>query len=1020
MRSFKHYIALVLIFFCYLTSYAHDFEVDGIYYNITSSSNLEVEVTHWSSFIEPSYQNSYTETSNTTPYSGNIIIPEIVKYNNKSYTVVGIGQYAFGVQGNYSATNITTIMLPNTIKTIGARAFCGCKSLTNVRLSDSIISMDYAAFAECTNLSEVTLSSSLTEIPDAAFQSSGIRTINIPNKVNKIGWGAFASCEDLESIVIGKDVTKMNGAIYSCPKLKEVFYLGEKLPDTGSCFDMCHSSLEQYLVRNYISFDTNVFTYTGVTPTTSWSNNLKQLNCELDFPELQKNAGYHEVICSAGFSGSVEFVCEIPYKYTINKALLTITANNKNKTYGDENPVFDASFSGFVNNEGKGDLLKFELTTTATTSSDAGTYPILVSAEAKNYDITATNGTLTIGKAPLTATVNSSEKVYGDENPTFSVTYSGLKNNDTNPNPTQNVTFTTDANLLSDVGTYPVTVVGGEFKNYEITKYVSGTLTINKAPLTITCNDATKVYGDVNPTFSFTYTGLKNNDTEEKAFSLKPSVDTDITRRTGVGEYEIIGSNAASKNYKLEYVKGTLTITKAPLSITANDATRVYGEANPVFTFKYEGFKNDETEEVLIHAPIATSVGRTADVGEYNIVPDGATASNYNISYNNGTLTITKAPLEVTVNNASRIYGETNPEFTCRYTGFKNDDDASCITTQPTVVTDATVESPVGTYTLSASNGSAKNYEFKKYTNGTLTIGQAELKVMADNIHMTYGDAVPTLTYTCSGLKNNDTNASAFSKVPSLNCTVSSASNCGEYAIQVSGGASINYIVSYENGIMTVDKRELVSMVGNYTRPYNTENPQFGIKYSGFVNNDNESHITTEPTISCAADRTSDTGDYEITLYGGNAQNYSFAFVNGTLTVEKAEQEIVWEQDFENVAVGEQIELTAHATSGLEIEYSVSNESIATLYTAGKNRIFLDCVSEGTVIVKAKQSGNNNYYSTIKLSKTIKIGDTSGIENIAKDTPAGSDIKKYNLNGQQVTNSAKGIIIVNGKKYLRK
>ena len=995
MRNFKYYIVMVLMSLCCTESYAHDFEADGIYYNITSMANLEVEVTHWGKC-------SGDEGDNTTPYSGNITIPQQVTYNNRQYTVVGIGKSAFGTyhigSSRYHGTSITGIVLPNTIRYIGNSAFCKCENLTNIELPKS-----------------------LTSINDYAFYYSKLKGIIIPDNITVI-YGSTFSYSNLEYVVFGKNIQTVNDyAFSSCSKLREILFTGSSdiIPARSLVFANCTQTIETYIVRRRIIFDKKEFTYNGIEPVTNWENNLKQLDCSLVFPELPKDAGEHEVICTANFSGYVNFVCDIPYKYTINKAPLTITANNKSKTYGDENPSFDATYSGFVNDENKSVLSKCELSTTATASSDAGTYPIKVLADAKNYDITAVNGTLTINKAPLTATVVSSEKVYGDENPAFAVTYSGLKNNETNPKTTKAFSYTTEANKLSGVGSYPVTASNGEFKNYDVTKYIAGTLTVKKASLTISCNDATKVYGDVNPMFSFTYSGFKNNDTEDDAFTLKPSVDTEVNKRSTVGEYEIIGSNAAAKNYSLEYLKGTLTITKAPLTITANDATREYGNANPTFTFKYDGFKNDETDAVLSEKPTATSVGRVSDAGEYNIVSDGASATNYDISYGTGKLTITKAPLEVKVNDASRLYGESNPEFTFSYTGFKNDDDASVIGSQPTVTTDATTDSPVGTYTLSASDGEAKNYDFKKYTSGILTIGKAELKVIANNQYMTYGDVQPTLTYTCSGLRNSDTNESAFSKVPSLNCSATATSNCGEYPIQIGEGTSNNYVLSYEDGTMTVDKRELVATVGKYTRPYNTENPAFEVKYTGFVNGDDETKITTKPTVSCEATISSDTGDYEISLYGGNAQNYSFAFVNGKLTIEKAEQDIVWEDTYENVVVGDQIELTAKVSSGLDIEYTISDESIANIYTAGKNKVFLDCQKEGTVILKAKQSGNNNYYSSVVLSKTIVIKQPSGIQNITNSLNDPT-VRMYNINGQRVNDNSKGIVIINGKKYLRR
>ena len=140
---------------------------------------------------------------------------------------------------------------------------------------------------------------------------------------------------------------------------------------------------------------------------------------------------------------------------------------------------------------------------------------------------------------------------------------------------------------------------------------------------------------------------------------------------------------------------GTLTVTKAPLSATANNASREYGEANPNFTGTLTGVKNNDA----ITASYASTATAASDVGTYDIVPSlndpNSKLANYQTPVlTNGTLTVTKAAaIKATANNASREYGEANPNFTGTLTGVKNNDAITA-----SYASTATAASDVGTY----------------------------------------------------------------------------------------------------------------------------------------------------------------------------------------------------------------------------------------------------------------------------------------------------------------------------------
>jgi hypothetical protein len=113
------------------------------------------------------------------------------------------------------------------------------------------------------------------------------------------------------------------------------------------------------------------------------------------------------------------------------------------------------------------------------------------------------------------------------------------------------------------------------------------------------------------------------------------------TTTSPAGVYPIVIKKGSVGNSIVSYINGTLTITKAPLTIKAGTYTRKQGEENPVFSLTYEGFKEEETEDVLIKKPsVSTSAIKESKPGEYSIIVSGAISQNYEITYVNGILIV--------------------------------------------------------------------------------------------------------------------------------------------------------------------------------------------------------------------------------------------------------------------------------------------------------------------------------------------------------------------------------------------
>ncbi len=284
----------------------------------------------------------------------------------------------------------------------------------------------------------------------------------------------------------------------------------------------------------------------------------------------------------------------------------------------------------------------FTYTPAAGTVLHVGTHTLTVvftPTDTTSY-LPATNTvSLAVTKKTLDVTADDQTKVYGSANPTLTVSYSGFVNSDTPASLTTAPTATTAATAASPVNTYVITPAGGVSPDYAFA-YHTGTLTITPKGLTITANDKTKVYGAANPTLTVSYSGFVNSD-DETSLSPQVSINTAVTAATPVGAYAIVPSAALNPNYSISFVNGTLTVTPAALSITADDASRLFGQANPTFTASYVGFLNgDTTNNLTTQVTLATTATISSPVGSYPITASAAAGTNYNITFHAGTLTI--------------------------------------------------------------------------------------------------------------------------------------------------------------------------------------------------------------------------------------------------------------------------------------------------------------------------------------------------------------------------------------------
>lgn len=232
------------------SAYAYDFKVDGICYDVISTTDLTCKVV----------RGYYSDE--------NIVIPAKVQYKNKTLDVTSIADEAF-----CECKSLQSIELPNSIMSIGKDAFYKCETLQSIKIPNLVTSIGYGTFSNCTSLQSIELPNSVKSIGEYAFIGcTSLQSIELPNTVTYIGSSSFQACKSLQSVEIPNSVTYIGPlAFYFCTSLKNI-KLSESLEKIYyGTFNNC-SSLEtivvpgsveqieqykqyQYMSREYYTFE---------------------------------------------------------------------------------------------------------------------------------------------------------------------------------------------------------------------------------------------------------------------------------------------------------------------------------------------------------------------------------------------------------------------------------------------------------------------------------------------------------------------------------------------------------------------------------------------------------------------------------------------------------------------------------------------------------------------------------------------------------------------------------------------
>jgi len=334
------------------------------------------------------------------------------------------------------------------------------------------------------------------------------------------------------------------------------------------------------------------------------------------------------------------------------------------------------------------------------------------------------------------------------------------------------------------------------------------------------------------------------------------------------------------------------------LKATIANASMTYGDSLPGFLVSYSNFFGSDTAGIVSGTVLATAATSTSGAGTYSITGSGTSATSasgraYAVAYVPGTLTVAKAALTATATDQSVTYGGTVTQA-ISYAGFVGSDGAASLTTAPTVTSGTSTLAGVGTYanTLTPSGGVSGNYSFT-YAPGTLTVTQAPLTVTANNQSMTYGGAMPSLSFGYAGFVGSDS-AASLTTAPTVSSATAATANAGTYAntLTASGGVAGNYSFTYVPGTLTIDQRALTWSVANAASTYGTLAGLGMATLNGVVGGDtvNTTVNAYDGASATTLAATTPVGTYLQRVTAVDNANYSLAGAGnteGTLTIDQ-------------------------------------------------------------------------------------------------------------------------------------
>ena len=836
--------------------------VDNIYYRLYKDNTAEV-------------------TDGILNYTGDIIIPATITYEDVTYTVNAIANNAFaddnGVTsisipatitkvgvgaftdcGGLTAVHITDIaswcditfenrfdnplyyahrlylndeeltelVIPTGVSSVANFAFYGCTSLTSVSMSDDVTSIGLAAFHDCTNLSSVYMTNSVTTIGGAAFSGcSSLTDLSLSSSLTSIFDYTFANCEKLGQIVIPQNVSSIGeNAFKGCTNVTDIFCMPETVPTIGA------NSFEEVLYTSATLFVPGI-SLASYMDATTWKNFADII--PIAGTEVAEGSGtkddpfnpYAAILYVKKLGADVVSDEEIYVKGTICYIKDEFTTRYGNATfqisgYGAKAAdLFTAYRTLYVGNRNfvNGD------------EQIAIGDEVVICGKVKWYQ----------GLIP--ETVERASYIYSLNGHTATVsepTGSGTSTDPYNAAAANAYIRSLSPNVVSTDEVYvkgKICAINNEFDVFD-----------NSA--TFYLSDDGTTTGDLFFAYRTQYLGGRNFTNGDQQIT----VGDDVVVRGKVILYQGGLPETYEYNSHIHSLNGIMLADIDGISYAINTYTNTAEVLNGVTA--YSG-------EVAIPSSI-TDDGQT-----YSVTSIGSTAFS-------GCSGLTAVTIPSTIGNI----GE-QAFFGC--------DALTTITSnieEPTAIYNVFPGTVLTTATLYVPYLKKAVYQaivgWRDFSNIEESPGGDVITITARNYEREYGDENPTFEYEVAGGTADGGNAI-------VTCEATANSPVGTYPIVVGRGDVANTYATFIEGTLTITKAPLTVTAQSCSKKQGEDNPAFELIYTGWKLTDDVSVLTALPVAATDATKDSPAGEYAITVSGGSAQNYSFVYVGGTLTIEE-------------------------------------------------------------------------------------------------------------------------------------
>lgn len=529
------------------------------------------------------------------------------------------------------------------------------------------------------------------------------------------------------------------------------------------------------------------------------------------------------------------------------------------------------------------------------------------------------------------------------------------------------------------------------------------------------------VYGDALPTYTLTFDKVKNPKITYKiewqinGEKVEGETTTFVPQNKIVGKYNVKAKIIASVEglESVEAYSSSLAyyVNKATLTVNVNSATIIYGDDLPRFTYTIEGYKYGEDESVLAGAfSVKTDYKKGLGVGNYIVNGDGLLASNYEIRYNSVMLTVTKKPLDVTIDSQNVTYGNDLAEITCVVNGLIDGDSK-----QELGVAEFETEykryDGVGTYLLKFKQGfafngeKAVNYEIT-LKNAIVTVEKREVEVTINKVDdVTYLGEIPMFSISSNGLVSGDTISDLG--VVEITTDYTPGADVGEYEVVATftkEGNNYKPIVKGNERFSVLPKS--VDFTGSAEKDNETDTSLWSGDMANYVKL--PSGFVIDGTLQI---NTNETGEYVIN--GELTKEFTANYVIKKDGVDKTKNfNIVYDfklsigkfigvkidtfvGDYDGQPHGSEVVVMADGMQNVIVEYSEDNakwqETSPTYVDSGEYLVYYRLLQDGKVIQ------TNSYKIVInKISNTISFSADEYTYNGKEQTITGNVVANEN------------------------